>query len=222
MSGKSSKCLIATFGWTEQFVLSSILRHGVGAGDRIVLLIPDRRNGKSEAILQDFESFLSKCGEGVRLSIERIPLDSFDHMVARISEIFQEISSKAPEKIIINLSGGMRALILATYIATLLTFSKNIVIELETEDREKTYCIPNLSIKGLVKLTEIDNKILESIVEEGADTSKLLQHLKIPRSTLHKRLRELESKGLISIGRRGRLLHASVTSLGKFLSIAAK
>jgi len=222
VSGNFSKCLIATFGWTEQFVLSSILRHGVGAGDRIVLLIPDRRDGKSEAVLRDFESFLSRYSEGVRLSIERIPLDSFDRMVARISEIFQGISSKAPEKIIINLSGGMRALILATYIATLLTFSENVVIELETEDREKSYRIPNLSIKGLVKLTEIDKKILENLGEEGADTSKLLRHLKIPRSTLHKRLRELESRGLISIERKGRLLHAFTTSLGKFLSIAAK
>lgn len=218
-----SKCLIATFGWTEQFVLSSILRHGVGMGDQIVLLVPDKKDEKSEAILRDFGSFLSKYGEGVKLKVERVPLDNFDDAVTKISKIFREILSMEPERVIINLSGGMRVLILATYIAALLTCPRNVVIELETENRERNYHIPNLSIKGLVELTDIDRMILGKVeAEEEIDTSKLLQYLKIPRSTLHKHLRELESKGLINLERKGKLLHVSITPLGKFLSIAAE
>jgi len=216
------KCLIATFGWTEQFVLSSILKHGIEVGDWIILLVPDRRDEKSEVIIRDFESFLNRYGEGIELKVERVPLDSFDHAVAKVSEVLREVLSKNPEKVVINLSGGMRVLILATYIAVLLACPRDVMIELETEDRERSYHIPNLSIRGLVKLNEIDRVILKELRGCEADTSRLLQKLKIPRSTLHKHLRELESKGLVNLERRGRLLYASITALGKFLSIAAE
>ncbi|MBO3842951.1 MAG: hypothetical protein FGF48_11155, partial [Candidatus Brockarchaeota archaeon] len=70
--GEAVKCLVATFGWTEQFVLSSILKYGAASGDEIILLIPDKKDEKSEIILRDFESFIKKYIEGIELRIMRI------------------------------------------------------------------------------------------------------------------------------------------------------
>jgi len=213
-----SKYLIATFGWTEQFVLSSILKYGIEAGDKIILLVPDRKDERSEIVLRDFESFLEKYGERIELKIQKIPVGSFEEAVSKISEIFFQLLSRRPEKVIVNLSGGMRILILATYTAVQLTCPKDTVIELETEDRSKCYHIPNLSLKNFIKLTETDQKILQILKTGGANTIRLLRELQIPKSTLHKRLRELKSKGLIHLEKKGRTLHASVTTLGKLLS----
>lgn len=213
------KYLIATFGWTEQFVLSSILKYGLSPQDRILLLIPDRKDEKSEIILRDFESFLKKYSKEVSLCIKKISLESFNEAVKKISEILIEALSSKPDQLIVNLSGGMRALILATYIALQLISPKNLVIELETEDRSKNYLLPNLPYKMLVKLSKIKEKILLLLTIRPQNTVELLRELRIPRSTLHKHLKELNSLELISLERRGKTLYASLTQLGEFFSI---
>lgn len=215
------KCLVGTFGWTEQFVLSSILKHGIEAGDRIILLVPAKRDEKSEAILRDFESFLSRYGEGMKLEIRRIPLESFEGAVVEISKILRDELSKGPEKVIVNLSGGMRVLILAAYVAVLLTCPRSTLIELETEDREKSYIIPNPSIKNLLTLRDLEKKILEELSKGARSMRDLMRELKIPRSTLHKYLKELERNGLISLRKDGRLLTLEMTPLGKLIMIGA-
>lgn len=213
------KCLIATFGWTEQFVLSSILKYGLSPCDEIILLIPDKRDERSEIILRDFESFLKKYSEGVRLQVKKIRLESFEGAVREISKTILEILSTNPEQVIVNLSGGMRALILATYTALQLVSPKNLTIELETEDRSKCYLLPNLSFRTLIRLSKIDEKILELLSIRCLNTTELLKELRIPRSTLHKHLKELNSLDLISLERKGKMLYASITQLGGFFSI---
>jgi len=215
------KCIVATFGWTEQFVLSSILKHGVKAGDKIILLIPAKKDEKSEAILRDFGQFLSKYGEGIKLEDIRVPLQTFEEAVITISGTLKSISSEGYDELIINLSGGMRVLILAAYIATLLTCPKDVTIELETEDRERSYIIPNLSIKELIKLRDIERRILENLNEGIKSTSELLKELGIPRSTLHKYIKELERRGLLTSKKGGRMLTLDITALGKLTLIGA-
>ncbi|MCS7132741.1 MAG: CRISPR-associated CARF protein Csa3 [Aigarchaeota archaeon] len=216
------KCLIATFGWTEHYVLSSILKHGIEQGDAVILLVPAKRDEKSESILRDFGSFLSKYGEGIRLEVRRIPVESFDNAVAAISEILKEALSKKPDKVIINLSGGMRVLILATYVAVLLSCPRDVLIELETEDREKGYIIPNLSLWGLIELKGVEKEILMRLGEGAKSVPKLLEELRIPRSTLHKYLKTLEKRGLISLKRDGKTLIASAAALGKLMLLGAR
>ncbi|MCS7368050.1 MAG: CRISPR-associated CARF protein Csa3 [archaeon YNP-WB-062] len=217
-----AKCIIATFGWTEQFVLSSILKHGIKAGDKIILLIPAKRDEKSEAILRDFEQFLSKYGEGIKLENKRVPLQSFEEAVVSISETLRNILSEGYDRLIINLSGGMRILILAAYVAAFLTCPRDIVIELETEDRERGYIVPNFSIKELIKLKDIERRILEKLDKGIKSTPELLRELNIPRSTLHKHLKELEKNGLLTLKKNGRALTLNITALGKLTLIGAK
>lgn len=217
-----TKCLIATFGWTERYVFSSILRHGIEPGDSLILLVPAKKDEKSEMILRDFESFLGKYGEGISLEIKRVSIGSFDEAVAQIAEILKKELLKKPDEMIVNLSGGMRILILATYIATLLTCPNDALIELETEDRERKYTIPNLSIRNLIKLRKIQEEILKKLKREAKTTSKLLEELKIPRSTLHKYLRGLERIGLITVGKEDRTLITKATSLGRLILLGSE
>ncbi|MEM2189290.1 MAG: CRISPR-associated CARF protein Csa3 [Nitrososphaerota archaeon] len=219
LRGPMLKCLIATFGWTEQFVLSSILKYGISPHDEIVLLVPDRKDERTEIILRDFESFLKRYGEGVKLHVKKISLESFERAVKEVSEVILEILSVNPEQIIVNLSGGMRALILATYTALQLISPKNLTIELETEDRSKCYMLPSLSLRTLIRLGRIDERILKLLSIRSMSTTDLLKELKIPRSTMHKHLKELNSLGLILLERKGKMLYASLTQLGNFLSI---
>lgn len=214
------KCLVATFGWTEQFVLSSILKYGVTSGDEIILLIPDKKDEKSEIILRDFESFIKKYIEGIELRIVKISLESFEAAVREIAGILKGIVSRSPEKLIVNLSGGMRALILATYTALQLLPPVNVNVELETEDRSKCYHIPNISLKTLIKIDHIGKSILAMLRDQSLTTKQLLKEFNIPRSTLYKRLKELEMKGLIELRRKGKMLQASITPLGAIFSTA--
>lgn len=211
------KCLITTFGWTEQFVLSSILRYGLNKGDEIVLLIPDLKDEKSEAIIKDFSSFLRKYSEGIELRVERIPIDNFSSAVTRIARVIKRVKSKG--ECIFNLSGGMRILILATYTAILLLCPRNVKIEVETEDRKKVFEIPNISVESLIKLSDIDRKIIKSISVKERTSSELIRELAIPTSTFHKHIKKLEKTGLLKITRKGRKLVIKSTDLGRILTL---
>jgi len=213
------KILVATFGWTEQYVLSSILRHGLERGDVVTLLVPAKEDEKSEIILRDFQSFLSRYGEGVDLEVERVSIESFDAAVSHIAEVLRNALSRGPEKLILNLSGGMRILILATYLAAILTCPRDVLIELETEDRERSYRVPSLTLRGLIKLREIEKMVLARLLEGPKSTGRLLMELRIPRSTLHKHLKTLRNLGLTEIEKEERMLIAKLTPLGRLILI---
>lgn len=215
------KCLVATFGWTEHYVLSSILKHGIEQGDSVILLVPSKRDEKSESIIRDFGSFLHKYGGGMVPEIKRIPLEDFDAAVAAISGILKEALSKKPDRVIVNLSGGMRVLVLAAYVAVLLTCPREVTIELETEDRERSYLVPNLSLRSLIKFRDIEKKILIKLSDGERSVSALLGELRIPRSTLHKYLKSLQGRGLVLLKRSGKALIASVTPLGKLVLLSS-
>ena len=213
------KSLIATFGWTEQFVLSSVLKYGLEQGDKIVLLVPDVKDEKSEAVIRDFKAFLKKYGEGIEVTVRRVSLESFDSAVATIASIIRELSSRG--ECIFNLSGGMRVLILAAYTAILLTCPKKVKIEVETEDRKRVFGIPNIAIGELVRLKDASYRILTEVVSKEILSSELIKKLKMPISTFHKNLRELERNGLIELRREGRSYMIRASPLGKLVVLAS-
>ena len=214
-----SKTLIATFGWTEQFVLASILKYGLDSGDRIVLLVPEGQDEKSETAIRDFRGFMEKYGSGIEISVMPVSLESFSSAVVQISRVIKNALGKG--ECVFNLSGGMRILILAAYCAILLTSPRNVVVEVEREDRKRVFRVPNISISQLVRFTGLEERVLAELRSGVNLASDLGKRLGVPASTFHKCIWRLRDKGLIELRRRKRTYLVKLTPLGEILSEVA-
>ncbi|MEM1674845.1 MAG: hypothetical protein QXI56_08255 [Candidatus Bathyarchaeia archaeon] len=50
-----NKTVMATFGWIEASVISLTLRHGLGNGDKILLVMPEHRDERNEVASPEFK-----------------------------------------------------------------------------------------------------------------------------------------------------------------------
>jgi len=126
------KSIFLTLGWQTTAALSAIVRHGLSNGDEIIVIVPHIKDSAAEKAVSEIETFLKNLGN-IKFKELTIDISNFIDSVIKIKSILDE---KTDKSCIVNLSGGMRVLVLITYLACLLSKNKNIHIELETEDRK--------------------------------------------------------------------------------------
>jgi len=115
---------------------------------------------------------------------------------------------------IVNISGGMRALGLATLIAFIQTGIQG-VIEVELENFLYLVTLDPIIFRSSI-ISEDEKKILTVIAEKGsADYKILLEKTKIPRATLFRTLKNLREKGLIKVTKTDRTSMYELSEVGK-------
>jgi len=210
--------LVMTLGFEPGPLVSSVASHaaeGFTSGARIVVLtpnFPDERADRAWRQLCEIFEMMRLKDLGVELERMIIDLNDFTRAVIQLKEFFSRIKGKRTQ---ISLTGGMRALILATLIAYLLTEWENPPgIEVFLEGRGFALKIPNIA--SVVKPFLDENKMqllramLPGKVYRSGDLCKLLRR---DRSTVYRYLRALSRAGLIERVDRGFRL----TELGEML-----
>ena len=107
-------------------------------------------------------------------------------------------------EVIINISGGMRYIILATYTAFLLSKRKNVVLdELAVEGKNITI---SLGIPPLVRFVPDDKEreILRILLVREADADEIAEELGIGKSTAWRYLKRFEDMGIVDVKRMGK------------------
>lgn len=206
-----ARSIVVTFGWTESPVIGAIVRHGFEPGDRIILLKPVDRDERAEKAISDLRAFLSNLA-GVELVEKEVDVRSFVDAVIAIKRLLDR--ERLNRNVIVNLSGGMRILVLAAYLASL--FTRNVKLEIETENRKVWTALPSINISQLSRLKRNHVRILRLLqISKGVSSVRdLLSALKLPRSTFYACVRDLKDmelvesygKGLLKITDKGNLL----------------
>lgn len=202
-----SKSIIVTFGWTEYPVIGSIVRHGLESEDKVILLIPADKDERAEKAMDDLKAFIRNI-PGVKLVEERVDISDFLGAVIRIKTILE----KCENPIIMNLSGGMRILVLAAYLASL--FTKNVEVEIESENRKFRTHLPSVDVIQLMKLKNKHLRMLDMLQQfkDECPVGELMRMLKFSRSTLYACIKVLREIGLIEkTNRKGKI---RITSKG--------
>jgi len=172
------KAVVLTLGFEEKFAVRTLVRRGLEPGDKVVLITGPIIDKTLKAInyLKNFLEYF----EDVELEVFEVKeVHDFISACKKIMDKLMELTLIYDE-IYMNLSGGMRALIIEAYTAYLLLprdLSNKIELELDTEDG-----------KAIVKIPEELSKIIEPI-DLGAkiDIVKILQeHGEIDLNTLSK------------------------------------
>lgn len=193
--------LIATLGFDEKFCYRAILRHGIKEGDEVILItaeIVDKVEKAYEWIRRLLQSSYSD-----RVTIRLIKVD-VKNPVEAIKNV-AELLSNAEGKVVVNLSGGMRALVVIVLLACVMKPKAR--IEIETEDFSSLLEIPS-SLLSLIKNepNEIHMEILMAIKKGLNTVHDIAKSLGKDESTIRRQIQELERMELIIAEKRKPLI----------------
>ena len=206
------KTIIITFGFDEKFAIRGLLRNGLNYGDKVLVFTAKPIIDKVERALHILEEFVSKYYRGVTFKVVSVNVQDFNSAILQIGRTLKE---EAEGEKIINLSGGMRSLIIETLAAVLIVGMEG-EVEVELENFEGVIKFPLNIIKVKPPLSEEFKNILNTLIEEGGlSISELSRRLNVAKSTIHRRIKILKEMGLVETEYEGKRLMCSATSIAK-------
>ncbi|MBO3754140.1 MAG: CRISPR locus-related DNA-binding protein [Candidatus Brockarchaeota archaeon] len=208
------KTFVATIGWTEWPIASAIIKHGLSKGDRIILLSPEKRDERSRAAVSEVKHFVSRFVPSVEVSEVSVPVHSPSDAIPLLARLFAKEGGDVG--LIVNLSGGMRILVLEALIALMLVNVKNLVLELQTEDKVNVQ-LPILW-KPMGDLSPHARKALKILEERGpVSLSNLANILRVSVATAHRLLKNLEENSIVISKKVGKERIVELTLKGRIL-----
>ncbi len=211
---------IFTFGWSPEFVVRPLLEEGLNRMDVIVLIASkpetDYARRRAEEAYRQVESFVKMVGAALHYREVDVNKDVIP-LCRDVVKVIKEFDMNTSLKF--YLTGGMRALIVATLIVAKLLSSagRHINIVLSREDGLLLYTLPvSLLNLDIGSITNVQAEILRFLkVRSGAT----FEDLAIGRTavTVRKHLTKLREKRLVSFIARGRKQVYSLTPLGELM-----
>ncbi len=199
------KVVVLTLGFEEKFAVRMLVRRGLEPEDK-VLLITGPIVEKTRKAISHLREFL-RYFEGVELEVFEVKeVYDFVDACSKIISKFMELARKYDE-VYVNLSGGMRALILETYTAYLLlprNLTSKIKVELDTEDSKAVVEVPK-EIDKILEVVDLGAKtdIVRVLQEYGEiDLITLSKITNKDETTIRKQLEYLKKLNLIELEHR--------------------
>jgi CRISPR-associated protein Csa3 len=210
-----ARILVTTIGFDEKFVVRALIRY-LDSIDRFIGILSTPVEQRALQAVSNVKGFIDKyvVDSGKRLAYEFIEIEVKDpyEAIAKLRRIF------TPNvEYIVNLSGGMRALTIVTFIAFIMSRARG-EVEIELENLQGRISIdPRIITAG--PLSSDEEKIVNTIKKLGRATYRdIMKETGIPRATLFKHLSSLRSRGVIDQQREGRNTYYLLTNIGRSLS----
>lgn len=190
--------LILTLGFDEKFCYRAILRHGIGEGDRIVLI-----TARAEERVRKAFDWIRRFVESSNASVELVEINvtDFHGSLRRILSILAKLNNY---RLIVNLSGGMRILLLIMYIALTIA-GKDAEVEIELEDFSAVVRIPQafVNICSVIQsVTDEKMQILKAVGDRDVSVSELARILGRDVTTVRRHVSALTKLELLDVLKR--------------------
>ena len=214
------KTFMICLGWAEAPTLSTVTRHGLAGWDRVLFLTPDWDDRGVVETISSLSGVIRRI-DG-RISVERfkVPLRSVDEAVVAIARRIRVEASEG-RRIILNLSGGMRILVVESLLGAIFSGVRDILVEVQFEDKSMVVEVPNLW--GLIPSPEDPSiKLLKELSSKEKlmlNIRKLSQNCNLPLTTTHRWLKKLEKQGLIKLEKTGKEIIPKPTTKGKIITL---
>ncbi|MCE4624519.1 MAG: hypothetical protein F7C35_01460 [Desulfurococcales archaeon] len=156
--------------------------------------------------------------QGIDSSLERLDIKR-GRLVAQAREVIAKTLAEAgkDEIIELHLTGGPRLLLAAFYTAALTLadeWAKRLRLSVYGEGFPGSLTVEMSKLVVLIGLDKTSRRILDFIRDGYNDINSLIVATSLPRSTLYKKVKDLEKLGLIVRVRRGEIrLHPGLESL---------
>lgn len=194
-----------TLGFEEKFAIRAFTRRGLDAGDHIILLTAKPAVDRVLRAYDMLRGFVERYyGGGVGVELAQIDVRDFPSAVAEIKTLLLK-RLEGRDLLIVNLTGGLRALVLAAYTAALIVSdaAKELALEVEFEDGSYLVEVPKGIVNALKLLwspSEERREVLRRIAARGeADAASLARELGLDPSTARRHIHRLEEEGLVEV-----------------------
>jgi len=210
---------VITLGFEEKFAIRMITRHGLDKGDRL-LLVTGPRTPQSERAASFLSDFAKRYyGGDVAVELEEVRVAGFIELVHRLYGLVAA-RAREGERVVFNLSGGMRALCLAAFTAALLLSARlPVEVELETEDSSALVEVPRAVLELPRTLSSTGRErveVLAALSRGPRPARELAEKLGRDETTVRRHLQELVESGLAeTMG--GRPKSYRLTKLGELV-----
>ena len=218
-----TKALVATIGFDEKFIIRMITREGLNPGDKLFLYTLEPVGDKALKAIRSVRDFVFKYhGREVEVKEDTVNVYDFADALLKLIPAMRNIVETYDE-IVINLSGGMRILIIELLLAVMLACrsykNPNIKIEVETENFENIVDISMLSelIFAIDELTRSKIKLLKTVADAGEiPMNELARRMNKDLSSISRQAQDLIYAGLLEeLSKRPKTL--KLTPLGRIL-----
>lgn len=214
------KLLILTIGFDEKFPLRAVMRRGVSPGDVVLLVTASPIEERVKKAINMFRRMMLNVAKDVDIQILELPVEN---PVESIRLIRRKVDEVKADKVELNLSGGMRILLLEVLLA-LSPLRLDIPVEMELENGRAIVEIdlkwfrataPNYEEMEIMKaVKERQPATLDMLVKYFTIKENETKYMKYPRSTLHRKLSKLVNAGFLEVERRGRKVYYKLSRLG--------
>jgi CRISPR-associated protein Csa3 len=198
------KVYISPLGFDTSHILSLIVKYGIEAEDRIVLLMSTKIDERAESAFDSVKEMIHKVND--RIIVERIRLDhsDFSSMVLRCIVIIKgAIKEDRDKSIVVNLSGGPREILVALTVASLSNAPKIARITCYSDVSRQLSEIELPFFTSTLQNREIS--VLQDIEQFGPTSiSEMSERLQLSESSVSRYCARLFSARLIDLNAKGK------------------
>lgn len=208
--------VVASVGFDERFIVRLIVssKLGVSSEDVLLLVMPSSDDVRGLNVVRAVEKFISNYGLKINLHVLKINVGSFWEASGAVRKNIEKIFSKyVPEKLVILLSGGMRALILETLTGCIAAGLKGDIV-VYREDLKGYIEFPLETLK-IEKPPVEELRILKMIKEGKVNLKSIAKVLSVSKTSAFRMVKRLEERGLVRIEHRGRASKIVLTEKAK-------
>jgi CRISPR-associated protein Csa3 len=194
---------LVTLGFSETFALRGILSRGLREEDRVIIVMPSKEDPRAEKAKSSLLDVLTKAMPNLKYNELRLPHEDFYGSVKIVRD---SVRSFAERPVYVNLSGGMRLVILETLLG-LITANIDGEIEVYSEDYSTQVSFRIWDMTP-VYLDREDRRVLEMVSDGITSPTEIAEKTGISKATAWRKLKRLEELGLVADGRitgKGRL-----------------
>lgn len=211
MRGEKRKCVFMTLGFDAGIFMSSMAIHEILKNDKYIFIVPEEqteRGALAEREILTNIDYLKNRGISIEYEFLRI---HEEEVWGSILQIAEKIREHRDYEIFIDLSGGMRCIIIITLLAAI--SSKNRIKKLVTIQEKKGQRIEVPLFLETPKTSK--THIIGRVAREPVTLEELSNELGRDESSVSRTLNKLVEQKFLERKRMGRTYIYTVSDLGK-------
>ena len=213
------KTYISPLGFETTHVISLIVKHGIEKGDRIILLRPIASDSRADRAVEDIKDLTGKVDRTITVDVVPIDHHDFGAMMLNLMDLIASAAQPAAPargKVIVNLSGGPREILIALTAASMalsdLIYKTTNFSDIDRELREIE--LPHIARTPDEKVRQILGDILKN---EPTTLTAIAARLGVSESTISRSCAKLADMYMVEITPVGRNKQIALTLSGKVL-----
>lgn len=191
------KAVVFTLGFDVTSVIARLSEIGLAGSEHLVFVIPESSSPRAIASQTTLENHINVLNSrGFKLTFEFLKVEE-DEAVKAVATIYNALLRH--ENIVVDLSGGLRCLVLATFLATMALRGRVEEVATRLESDGRRIVIPILEPSPLATS---DARVLEALRSSGTQNQRHLA-ASIGRriSSISRSLSKLEKMGFVNSSR---------------------